>query len=130
MVRFSKISLCGEAHFFRAKIAPKKVQVVLEDRKEAGSKIFLSLFCKGFRPPSGHTAKFFIHAHSWLKWPLHIIHTTKFEGPFWPPPLVLEGGYFGPGVTSGCIPATLTKFGPNRPTLISADCTGESWNIC
>ena len=31
MVRFSKILLCGEAHFFRAKIAPKKVQVVLED---------------------------------------------------------------------------------------------------
>ena len=46
MVRFSKISLCGEAHFFRAKIAPKKVQVVLEDQKEAGSKNFFLFLAK------------------------------------------------------------------------------------
>ena len=129
MLRFSKKSLCAISHFFRAKIAPKNVKVVLEDRKEAGSKNFFGLFWKAFRPPSGHTAKFFIHAHSWLKWPLQFLHTTKFEGP-WRPPLGAGGGYFCFGVNSRCIPAILTKFGPKRPTPMSAGWTGESWTNC
>ena len=75
MLRFSKKTLCAISHFFRAKIAPKNVKVVLEDRKEAGSKNFFGLFWKAFRPPSGDIARLLIHAHSWVKWPLQFSHT-------------------------------------------------------
>ena len=85
MVRFLKISLCGEAHFFRAKIAPKKVQVVLEDRKEAGSNFFCLYFVKLLGPLQATQPNFSFMLIHGSNGHFNFSILQNLKGPFGPP---------------------------------------------
>ena len=96
------------------KIAPIKVQMVLEDQKRAGSENCFASFCKAFRLPSGDIAKLLIHADSWLKWPLttSISPYLKFQRPL-VVPRGAQGWSFHVVVTWVGLDSTWNKFLPN-----------------
>ena len=111
------------------KTGPKKLWGALEDQIRAGSKNVWVDLGNVLVPPWGHPSKFFIHAQSWLKSAVHFPLNRNFRSPKRPPPHAQEG-IFHFQVSLGDVLSTLTKFGPNLTTSISAERIAESWITC
>ena len=129
MKRLSKKSLCAETPREHAETGCKKTLEGPGGSKKGRIKKLLARFGKGFRPPIRPPKQIFKLCSIMAKIRCSIFTTQKFHGPQKAPPCAQEG-FFQIRVSWGDVLSTLTKFGPNLTTSISAERIAESWITC
>ena len=124
----AKIAMWGNPMGTCQKGVLKNFQVAWRIRKGPDPKIFGVIWERLWAPLQATQENFwFMLNHGWksaVQYPLN----RKIKSPKCPP--LGSRGFFHIWVSWGDVLSTLTRFGPNLTTSISAECITDSWNIC